>query len=170
MGDFDIDDENEDGNITINGVPYCAMITDLIFEKSEEELLSMSLTKPYEKYFAIQKECYTPYFTECCLLDDYNDLTEGQHLFRHMERNHPKKLHSWSSGDIVSIFTTSGSLSGLRFLLFFIVFFLSLFEIFICKHSMQKKYHVGKLLFSYISLHTSPCPASAFAVHLQSLL
>ena len=22
MGDFDIDDENEDGNITINGVPY----------------------------------------------------------------------------------------------------------------------------------------------------
>ena len=58
MGDFDIDDENEDGNITINGVPYCAMITDLIFEKSEEELLSMSLTKPYEKYFAIQKECY----------------------------------------------------------------------------------------------------------------
>ena len=76
MGDFDIDDENEDGNITINGVPYCAMITDLIFEKSEEELLSMSLTKPYEKYFAIQKECYTPYFTECCLLDDYNDLTE----------------------------------------------------------------------------------------------
>ena len=74
MGDFDIDDENEDGNITINGVPYCAMITDLIFEKSEEELLSMSLTKPYEKYFAIQKECYTPYFTECCILDDYNDL------------------------------------------------------------------------------------------------
>ena len=150
----------------------------------------MSLTKPYEKYFAIQKECYTPYFTECCLLDDYNDLTEeqqdfldeleagsvwavslqGQNLFRHMERNHPKKLHSWSSGDIVSIFTTSGSLSGLRFLLFFIVFFLSLFEIFICNHSMQKKYHVGKLLFSYISLHTSPCPASAFAVHLQSLL
>ena len=81
MGDFDIDDENEDGNITINGVPYCAMITDLIFEKSEEELLSMSLTKPYEKYFAIQKECYTPYFTECCLLDDYNDLTEEQQDF-----------------------------------------------------------------------------------------
>ena len=82
MGDFDIDDENEDGNITINGVPYCAMITDLIFEKSEEELLSMSLTKPYEKYFAIQKECYTPYFTECCLLDDYNDLTERTTFFR----------------------------------------------------------------------------------------
>ena len=81
MGDFDIDDENEDGNITINGVPYCAMITDLIFEKSEEELLSMSLTKPYEKYFAIQKECYTPYFTECCILDDYNDLTEEQQDF-----------------------------------------------------------------------------------------
>lgn len=81
MGDFDIDDENEDGNITINGVPYCAMITDLIFEKSEEELLSMSLTKPYEKYFAIQKECYTPYFTEYCLLDDYNDLTEEQQDF-----------------------------------------------------------------------------------------
>ena len=52
----------------INGVPYCAMITDLIFAKSEEELLSMSLTKPYEKYFAIQKECYTPYFTECCII------------------------------------------------------------------------------------------------------
>lgn len=81
IGDFDIDDENEDGNITINGVPYCAMITDLIFEKSEEELLSMSLTKPYEKYFAIQKECYTPYFTECCILDDYNDLTEEQQDF-----------------------------------------------------------------------------------------
>lgn len=53
----------------------------MIFEKSEEELLSMSLTKPYEKYFAIQKECYTPYFTECCILDDYNDLTEEQHDF-----------------------------------------------------------------------------------------
>ncbi len=76
MGDFDIDDENENGNITINGVPYCAMITDLIFEKSEEELLSMSMTKPYKKYFAIQKECYRPYFTECGILDDYNDLTE----------------------------------------------------------------------------------------------
>ena len=71
MGDFNIDDENEDGNIAINGVPYCAMITDLIFEKSEEELLSMPLTKQYEKYFAIQKECYRPYFTECCILDDY---------------------------------------------------------------------------------------------------
>lgn len=81
MGDFDIDDENEDGNITINGVPYCAMITDLIFEKSEEELLSMPLTKQYEKYFAIQKECYRPYFTECCILDDYNDLTEEQRDF-----------------------------------------------------------------------------------------
>ena len=81
MGDFDIDDENENGNITINGVPYCAMITDLIFEKSEEELLSMSMTKPYKQYFAIQKECYRPYFTECCILDDYNDLTEEQQDF-----------------------------------------------------------------------------------------
>ena len=57
------------------------MITDLIFEKSEEELLSMSMTKPYKKYFAIQKECYRPYFTECCILDDYNDLTEEQQDF-----------------------------------------------------------------------------------------
>lgn len=81
LRDFDIDDKNEDGNIIINGVPYCAMITDLIFEKSEKELLSMPLTKPYEKYFAIQKECYTPYLTECCLLDDYNDLTEEQRDF-----------------------------------------------------------------------------------------
>lgn len=81
MGDFDVDNKNEDGNITINGVPYCAMITDMIFEKSEEELLSMPLTKQYEKYFAIQKECYRPYFTECCILDDYNDLTEEQHDF-----------------------------------------------------------------------------------------
>lgn len=81
MGDFDVENKNEDGNITINGVPYCAMITDMIFEKSEEELLSMPLTKQYEKYFAIQKECYTPYFTECCLLDDYNDLTEEQQDF-----------------------------------------------------------------------------------------
>lgn len=48
MGDFDVDNKNEDGNITINGVPYCAMITDMIFEKSEEELLSMPLTKQYE--------------------------------------------------------------------------------------------------------------------------
>ena len=81
MGDFDVDNKNEDGNITINGVPYCAMITDMIFEKSEEELLSMPLTKQYEKYFAIQKESYRPYFTECCILDDYNDLTEEQHDF-----------------------------------------------------------------------------------------
>lgn len=81
MGDFDVDNKNEDGNITINGVPYCAMITDMIFEKSEEELLSMPLTKQYEKYFAIQKEYYRPYFTECCILDDYNDLTEEQHDF-----------------------------------------------------------------------------------------
>ena len=65
----------------INGVPYCAMITDLIFERSEKELLSMSMTKPYEKYFAIQKECYAPYFTECRILDDYNDLTEEQQDF-----------------------------------------------------------------------------------------
>ena len=41
----------------------------------------MPLTKPYEKYFAIQKECYTPYFTECCILDDYNNLTEEQRDF-----------------------------------------------------------------------------------------
>ena len=51
------------------------------FEKSEEELLSMPLTKQYKKYFAIQKECYRPYFTECCILDDYNDLTEEQQDF-----------------------------------------------------------------------------------------
>ena len=41
----------------------------------------MPLTKQYEKYFAIQKECYRPYFTECCILDDYNDLTEKQRNF-----------------------------------------------------------------------------------------
>ena len=27
MGDFDVDYKNEDGNIAINGVPYCAMLT-----------------------------------------------------------------------------------------------------------------------------------------------
>ena len=36
MGDFDAENKNEDGNVAIKGVPYCAMITDLIFEKSEE--------------------------------------------------------------------------------------------------------------------------------------
>lgn len=79
--EFDIESETEDGHIAINSIPYCAMVTDMIFEKSEEELLSMPLTQPYEKYFAIQKECYTPYFTECCILDDYNDLTEEQQDF-----------------------------------------------------------------------------------------
>lgn len=51
MGDFDIDDENEDGNITINGVPYCAMITDLIFEKSRRRAVVNVPDKAIRKVF-----------------------------------------------------------------------------------------------------------------------
>ena len=51
MGDFDIDDENEDGNITINGVPYCAMITDLIFEKMRRRTVINVPDKAIRKVF-----------------------------------------------------------------------------------------------------------------------
>ena len=51
MGDFDIDDENENGNITINGVPYCAMITDLIFEKKRRRAAVNVHDKTIQKVF-----------------------------------------------------------------------------------------------------------------------
>lgn len=76
--DFTKDDENKDGYVTIPGIPYCAMITDLVFEKSEEELLAMPMTQPYEKYFAVQKACYRPYLTECYISDEYEGLTKAQ--------------------------------------------------------------------------------------------
>lgn len=78
---FDPDVINEEGHVSIHGTPYCALVTDMIFEKSEKELLMRPMTQPYQKYFAIQKACYKPYFTECYLLDAYDDLTEGQQKF-----------------------------------------------------------------------------------------
>lgn len=81
LNDFDKEVKNEEGFINIQGVPYCSMITDLIFDKSEEELLAMAITRQYKKYFAIQKACYRPYFTECYVRDDYDDLTEAQKGF-----------------------------------------------------------------------------------------
>ena len=78
LNDFNKEAKNEEGFVNIQGVPYCSMVADLIFEKSEKELLSMPMTRPYEKYFAIQKACYKPYFTECYLLDNIDDFTKAQ--------------------------------------------------------------------------------------------
>ena len=72
----DFDRKDEEGYLSC--IPYCALITDLIFERSEEELLAMPMTQPYEKYFAIQKACYRPYLTECYIADEYEGLTKAQ--------------------------------------------------------------------------------------------
>lgn len=69
--------KNEDGYVSVPCTPYCAILTDLIFSKPAEELMQTSMVK-YEKYFNLIKDCYTPYFTECYLLEDYDNLTDEQ--------------------------------------------------------------------------------------------
>lgn len=69
--------KNEEGYTSVPCTPYCAILTDIIFSKPAEELKQTSMVK-YEKYFNLIKDCYTPYFTECYILEDYKNLTDEQ--------------------------------------------------------------------------------------------
>lgn len=70
--------KNEEGYTSVPGIPFCAMLTDLVFEKPMEELEQSPILSKYEKYFNLIKDCYVPYFTECYILEDYDNLTDGQ--------------------------------------------------------------------------------------------
>lgn len=73
---FHEDMKDDDEMTLLPATPYCALLTDMIFMKSEDELMNNRTTAPYAKYFALIKDGYQPFQANCEI--DVNALSSEQ--------------------------------------------------------------------------------------------
>ena len=72
----------EDDNITINGVPYCAMITDLIFRKKRRRAaVNVLHIRPYKSILQFRKSATDRILPNAAFLMITMTLTEEQQDF-----------------------------------------------------------------------------------------
>lgn len=69
---------NDNGDIVVPGIPACAMLVDLVYVKSEEELIGLGMPAKYLEGMQIIKDDLEQYTTECYITEKYDEMTDGQ--------------------------------------------------------------------------------------------
>lgn len=69
---------NDNGDIVVPGIPACAMLVDLVYVKSEEELIGLGIPAKYLEGMQIIKDSLEQYTTECYITEKYDEMTDGQ--------------------------------------------------------------------------------------------
>ena len=69
---------NDNGDIVVPGIPACAMLVDLVYVKSEEELIGLGMPAKYLEGMQIIKDSLEQYTTECYITEKYDEMTDGQ--------------------------------------------------------------------------------------------
>ena len=69
---------NDNGDIVVPGIPACAMLVDLVYVKSEEELIGLGMPAKYLEGMQIIKDSLEQYTTECYITEKYDEMTDEQ--------------------------------------------------------------------------------------------
>ena len=78
LSDISPDFVNDNGDIVVPGIPACAMLVDLVYVKSEEELIGLGMPAKYLEGMQIIKDSLEQYTTECYITEKYDEMTDGQ--------------------------------------------------------------------------------------------